>query len=129
MLRIYEIMFKIKSSQFFQCPQWCLIFFIMSHTFSAYYQVAVHVYLHYCVASIIFHCNVLGNFLCSYCRKMFIVKHFLLTSSSDAWCILCCTLCWVHSRGYSRVYLPIHAVTKNEIKNYISDHSIFILFF
>ena len=31
MLRIYEIMFKTKFSQYFRCPQWCLIFLIMSY--------------------------------------------------------------------------------------------------
>ena len=30
MLRIYEIMFKTKFSRYFQCPQWYLIFLIMS---------------------------------------------------------------------------------------------------
>ena len=35
---------------------------------------------------------ILDIFVCNYCRKLLVIKYFLLTSSNDAQCILCCTL-------------------------------------
>ena len=69
------------------------------HTFS--------VYLYYMY---IFHCNNFEHFVCSYSCKLFVIKFFLFTSSGDAYCIWCFTLCSCYM--YRILSVIIYAVTK-----------------
>ena len=95
---------KVQTIPYFQCIQ----------------QIAVCIY----IIRTFFTVMILNIFVYSYCCNFFVIKYFLLTSSSDIQCILCCTMCCYMFRVLSHI---CSKKEKNEIKNQISGTSKIIL--